>query len=506
MKTKRIICLLLTVILTMSALLLLSACGGNLNYMKADLGKYIELSEEDYKNFNLEIDFDEVTFADADRKIMNLLYQNKSKEPKYNGADVLNIPISIGDKVWLYYRGYTTDSSGREYEIDGACNFFSGNAHALDIGSLGFIFGFEESLIGKNPADYPKLELRDDGSVKDGDVIYVTYEALLPSGETDSAKSKRIDLSRADTNLIYGNGFREFFVGKSIGEKLDAATFKHEMGDAVYYDIKVEYATSCESSPLTITAHFPHNYDEHSLRGKDVYFDVYIKHTNVYDVPEYNDSFVEQTLNFTEEQLMQYEGSTLAEKHRAYLFEEAKRANEEERAALTEEALWKHLREKVKIKKLPKNDVKVVYDEYYYEVMTYYEYYSSAYSSVDAFAAQYLKITDGTNWLDYIQKQSEDVITEKLMFYYIARREKLLPEGEIYQELYEEVVSEYLEYYSDEIYKEELDKITDQAEREKRLLEIREEMLDYYGKDYFAEMVYYDYAMDDIIKLGKINP
>ena len=67
------------------------------------------------------------------------------------------------------------------------------------------------------------------------------------------------------------------------------------------------------------------------------------------------------------------------------------------------------------------------------------------------------------------------------------------------------MVEDYLAYYVDNIYKTELEAIKTDEERAKRLAEIKKEMLAYYGKEYFEEIVYYDYALDDIMALATIK-
>lgn len=504
MKKRNIICIALSALLAFASVFSLAACSdADVNYIKDDLSEYIELAESDYKNFELNLKYDSVTEADVDRKIMGLLYENRDKEPQYRGANVMNLPITVGDTVHFYYRGYTVDAEGRQTDIKNSCNFFS-SIHLLDIGSLSFIKGIEESLIGKNPEDYPKLELKDAGSVCAGDVIYLTYRALLPDGSAREGEMERIDLSRDDVNTLYGEGFKEYFEGCTIGKKIDSTTFKFDTGSIVYYDMSVDYATSCEKNPLTIKAHFPHDYAEKSLRATDAYFDIYIKCINVYHTPEYDETFIKSTLKFTDEMLAEYPGDTLVKKHRAYLYAEAERENAEERRTVKEDAVWEYYADKVKVKKLPEAEVREVYDDYYYEINTLYSsYYSDSFPSVSAFAVQYLGLSSGENWLDYITEQAKAIVTERLMFYYIVRREGFLPSEEEYSRLYEENVNEYLSYYSKEIYGNELDKITDPVAKEARLLEIKGEMIDHYGEEYFAEMVYYDYALDDIIGFAK---
>ena len=517
----------IVIISAVAAVLVLAAVFGlvaviimqrDFDYMKDDLSKYIEISESDYKNYELTITLDEVTERDVERKIMSLLYQNRDKDPQYNGGNVTNLPISVGDKVHLYYRGYTVDENGRQSEVAGSSNIF-GNAAALEIGSLSFIPGFEESLIGINPKDFAKLELETTGNVQEGDIIYLTYSAMLPDGKTVQKVSERINLSESGIDDFYGIGFKDYFEGiknpdgktgspKEIGKKIsESVTFPYGAGSAVYFDMTVTHAQRAVQNILTVDAHFPADYQEKSLRGLDVKFDVYIKYINVYNTPEYNEKFITDTLKVTAEELSSYSGATLVEKHRDYLKALATEENEEARSTLTEEAMWEYYHSKVKVKKLPETDVNEIYKEYYNEtVATYEAYYSSAYDSVDKFAKDYYELSAGESWIDHITAKAEKVIVEKMMFYYIIRKENLVPQSDEFDTLYNEVVEEYLGYYADEIYKSELDAIKTEEERAKRLLEIKEEMLGYYGEEYFEEIVYYDYALDDIISFATINP
>ena len=66
-------------------------------------------------------------------------------------------------------------------------------------------------------------------------------------------------------------------------------------------------------------------------------------------------------------------------------------------------------------------------------------------------------------------------------------------------------MSEHLNYYLEEIYDDELAGLKTEAEREARIIEIKEEMMDYYGEEYFRELVYYEFAYDTVISFGKIE-
>lgn len=477
----------------------------DVNYIEDNLSLYISLSEKDYKGYTLEVLYDEMSESDVDRKIMSLRYQ-KRKGILNNGGNIINLnqPVNVGDTVKIFYRGYTKDANGVQTDFAGGCNF-TGSAHSLEIGSLGFIPGFEESIVGVKPNDYSKLSVKKTGTVSAGDVIYLSYKAMLPDGSSVTKSSERIDLSAGDVDARYGTGFAEFFNEATIGKKIsENKTFAMGTGSAVYFDMKVDYATSGEDNPLTINAYFPADYSEPTLRGKTVFFDVFFQEVIAYDTPEYNDTFITETLGISEETLSKYEGSTTVEKHRNML----KGAIEEEylsrKKPLVEDAVWEHLHEVVKVKKLPQNQVDDEYYKTYNEIEIAYSYYSSVYPSIDEFAVAYLGITDGTNWKDYMRKNAEGVIREKLIFYYIIREENMLPDAAEYEKRYNEIVQEYLDYHMEQTYKEELAAIKTEAERVKKIAEIKEEMLNFYGEEYFSEIVYYEYSLDAFLALANV--
>lgn len=118
-----------------------------------DLSAYVEVAESYYKNFDVEIKLNEVTELDVNNAIIQMLCANKDKTALEEGDGI----ISVGDVVNIFYKGYylETDGEGKETKVyfDGGSNI-GGNSYALEIGSGGFIPGFEYNMIGKNVADY----------------------------------------------------------------------------------------------------------------------------------------------------------------------------------------------------------------------------------------------------------------------------------------------------------------------------------------------------------------
>ena len=122
----------------------------SVDFLNDDLAEYVEIDEKHYKNYTVTVDPDRISTLDVENKIIQELCKHKSKE-SVKGDGV----ISVGDVAHIYYKGYYM-KNGEPYYFDGGCNMDSGKTHALEIGSGGFIPGFEYNLIGKNPADYTK--------------------------------------------------------------------------------------------------------------------------------------------------------------------------------------------------------------------------------------------------------------------------------------------------------------------------------------------------------------
>ena len=118
------------------------------NFLEDDLSDYIEISEEYYKNFDVLVDPGRVNMLEVENKIVQTLCSYKhQKEIEGDGV------ISVGDVVYIYYKGYYI-KDGEPYFFQGGDNTAESSPYALEIGSGGFILGFEYNLIGKNPKDY----------------------------------------------------------------------------------------------------------------------------------------------------------------------------------------------------------------------------------------------------------------------------------------------------------------------------------------------------------------
>ncbi len=481
--------------------------GKELDYMKDDISRYVTISEEFYKSYEIEVELLEFAEDDIDRKINKLLVDNKDKNARFDGASVHkpDYKLAVGDVANIWYSGYFMEDGVRK-SYSGMTNYTSSEAHALELGSGTFIKGFEEALIGMNlqTESFSKIS---SGTVSAGDVAYVSFKTIHADGKTSTSTSERIELGSSKTDEVYGKGFSAFLVGKAIGTAI-SDKFITKIGDddadTVYYEMKVDFVTQCEDKAIKINVTFPKDYESENLRGKAVVFDVFVTTAVLYNTPVWNDEFVTSKLKVSADELSQYEGANLAEKYRNKIRQELSDELEEKNNALKEEAMWKFFKEKAVKKSLPDNEVLKVYREYFDDVNRQFELYQSYYTSLDAFAREYFGLESGADWRAYIQSRAEDVIYEKLIFYYILQKDKLVPSDEEFNRLYEENMNEYMDYYK-ELYKEEIDKCETEEEREAKIAEIKKDMIEYYGEEYFVENTYYQYAVEILVSRAVVK-
>ena len=203
-----------------------------------------------------------------------------------------------------------------------------------------------------------------------------------------------------------------------------------------------------------------------------------------------------------DKELSKYDG-TIVEKHRAYLKDEVEAENASIREALIEDRMWEYYREHATVIKLPEDEVDEIFAEEYRQISDEYNmYFSSYYSSVEEYA---YNAYGYSNLKAELLSEAEIIITEKIIFYYIIREENLVPTDDKFDELYDKLVTNHLNYFLTDIYDDELASLKTEAEREARILEIKEEMMDYYGDEYFTELVYYEYAYDTVKAFATIK-
>ena len=486
----------------------LASCGdGQIDLLSDDLSKYVSISEADYKSFTVDSPQREYSESDLQRKINQILVKNKSTKPLHDGLGTRNIEISLGDEVSVYYRGYTVDENGVQTPVDGSCNFTT-SATTLVIGSGNFIPGFEEGLIGKVPSDYGDFFPIGSGKPTTDNVVYLTYYCFSESFNKN-VSYERLDLSRTDIDAEYGTGFTELLLSSEIGKDLGAQTFTLGNGSIGYQGLKIEFATDCESAPITVDAKFPENYEDAELRGLEVKFDVFVKYSIIYDTDEFDATFIKDRLGVKESDLTAYQGADIVEKYKNKLRDEVKAEIEKANVEIKTEAMWEHYLKKATFKELPQNEIDTCYNNFYNEVNSAYNSNTDNYKSIDEVAVPYLNyyydlgLSSGDDWRAALQRYSEEIVKKELIFYYLIRKENFFPNDSEYQTLYDEVYEERVQYHLNQ---QSADLSTLDKEAYAAYVEdLRADVKEYYGDSYFRESVYYRFGISKLALYAKIS-
>ena len=478
-----------------------------IDYNTANLKKYISISADDYKSFSVLLDLDRLVDENGNdtaaltraiqAKILKLQYDNRTATNSKENDDVV---ISVGDTANIYYYGYTLDDNGNKVPFTGGSNL-SGSVTSLGIGSGNFIPGFEAALVGVDTGDYRTLTKRSTGVVNDGNIITFTYTLVTFDGSAEMNKTATVDLSE-DVDATWGNGFEAFVLGATVGEKITGDLVVTRVGEDgvsrsdVYSDITVNSVVEfSEGETLTIDATFPRPYTKNpELSGKSVKFDVYFDGVIVYNTPDFDETFITETLKVTAEDLADYEGASLVEKYTAKIRADLLKEHETKVNEAIDIAMWDHYLSVVKVKKLPKAEVKYFYNQQMNEINSYYETYSSYYTKFADAACDALQIPKGSDWQAAAQQLAEQSVIEKLIFYYIARTEGLIPDADEQAVLYEEFLQEMTDAYLKQAQVNREDFKTEEEYNEK-VEYYRDLVLTNFGSAYINESVVYEQVM-----------
>lgn len=501
---------------------------------KSNMADYIYISPEDYKNIDVNMLVNIPGDHEIDLAIMKLLYNNRKdfetddlngdgiEDDKYHAKEnVKNQTIKLGDTANIFYRGYYINDDGDKIYFDGGCNFASSSASSdkptsLGIGSGSMIDGIETGLIGKNMKDYATLQRISSGDkVKEGDIVYISYDSILYSGTSKKNQYALVDLSDPKLSEKWGEGFAKYLLGKDVGVEIKdpyLVTNKGENGTEetdIYSSVTVEKIiriNATENRPvLVVDAQFPLNYKSEELAGKDAKFEIFIMTTQLYSTPEFNDEFITETLKVTAEDLADYEGDTLTDKYRAKILEEKMEEHDEVIYNTFALAMWEKYTEKVVVKKYPMGSIKRQYDAVVAEIESFYNYYKSSYGftsikdAAEIYLESYYGVTGFTDWQAAVEEQAKLALKRMMTLYYIADECNFKPNDEEFKAAYDKEYNETFESYLENLdcTPEEFDTT---EEYEKKKAEHKIDFDEYYDEDYFTETVYYDYAVDKILE------
>lgn len=493
-----------------SGLTLKNMFGGkdeDLDFINDSLDRYINIKESDYKNYEIEIPIARPGEAELKNEINKLIAANRAEPLSTKDTYTTSVPIKVGNDIRISYLGYQLDDAGRKLLVSGASNYESANTEldrfTVGLNSTVFGIGFEEALVGKMP-NGALTSVRGYGNVvSPHEVIYATVSFVLGSGLVYDEVDVCIDPRAEDFERCWGIGFYEILVleypglGQIYPTGNSYRTFELEGGgDITYTSLKVNYISSATVAPITVESYFGSDYTLEGLRNEKVYFDVYVKDTVEYNVPEFDESFITEKLKHTETSLSGFEGEGLVEKCKSYYMQ---RLNDNYKAACqsyAEDAIWKMLKSNVKVTMYPQNEVDRIYigivEDYSIELAEA-NAAGAGYTSLDEYMAEVLGLEEGAEWTSVLLESVKETVKERLIVYAVLKEEGILPVGEAFDKIYEEELKKDYEYA----------KSVNPGQFE-TLEAFREYIENERGEEY-KHSVYYYYATEKFLELATLK-
>ncbi len=473
------------------------------DYLGADLSKYITLSPELYKNTTVTLSTEYlVDDALVQKYIDDECFKNRQK--LHAGSSLRDRAIAYGDSAFIYYTGYINgeifeggsnadDESPYELVV-GSGAFFPGVEDALIgvipestgkdnpfIVNVNFPENYEDSsLAGKAVAfhiwveytiqyvipefnsEFVKDVLKFEGTADEykanvkaelGDDALVQqyierkcFENRKPAGQGEIFTHRPIN--HGDSAYIYYTGYLDgvaFEGGSNADDKysyelvIGSGSFIPGFEDAL---IGLIPSQTSKENPHKINLTFPEDYSHVDLAGKDVVFHVWVEYTIQYSIPEFNDTYVHETLKFS--------GSTeeYREDVRTKLETASKDAAEEEAVS----AIMSQLIEKATVIEYPEQSVEYWYyqylDQFEYYMQYYSYYYGYTFNNLDEFVSLYMGLEEGADPGAAVVSLAKEVVRNNLIYYTIAKQEGLSISDEEYKEGLAALVIYYNDYYA----------------------------------------------------------
>ncbi|MBR2339240.1 MAG: hypothetical protein IKA74_00220 [Clostridia bacterium] len=282
-KFTRILSLALVMVMAVCAL---ASCSDTVDYESDDLGEYITLSDADLRNIALSLTQRGKT---ADEYINDLLFANR----KYTKNTDEEAVIGMGDMVDIYYyvtvdgedyidaldgmAGYNYDSSGNPVPVYASgTNMPQSTPSSVYLGANTVSELLEKKL---GSGDYKlgdfkdtKREIKTEGTVAVGDIVYVTYTESYKTNNT-TTKSDTYSYKRI---VVPAEGEYSELVGKEIGKTFEFKRTKEKAGAnrEVTYSGTVNFKSTEAFKDIEIS--FPEDYSIPALKGKTATFHVIV--------------------------------------------------------------------------------------------------------------------------------------------------------------------------------------------------------------------------------------
>ena len=299
------------------------------------------------------------------------------------------------------------------------------------------------------------IELETDYSVNDKEIneyidLLLFNKKTKTNGDTKITKEA---IKRGDTAYIFYKGViynpvKEAYEEFEGGSNMDGTSpYALSIGSGSFIDgfedalIGVIPSETGPEDMLEIPLKFPIDYHESTLAGKEVIFYVYVSWVIQYDIPEYNEKFIKETLKF------EAKTDDVIGEHKQSIREslEAEFASAKDQAI--EYAIWEKLYNNATILVYPESEVNFFYNSYYSDLesaRTMYAYYGYSFNSMDEFCRWYLGLAADADWKAVVMDQAKQAVAQTLIYHAVADACGIT----VTDEQFNNMVQQYVDYYA----------------------------------------------------------
>ncbi len=318
---------------------------------------------------------------------------------------------------------------------------------------------FDEYInLDKSVYENMTVEIEGDYTVSD-EMVDDYISRLLFSKKTKKNGDEKVDdepIKRGDTAYIFYRGemldeesgkYKEFDGGSNM---TDTSPYALSIGSNSFIDgfedalIGVVPSETGPKKMLKLDLKFPDDYRETSLAGKDVVFYVYVSWVIQYEIPEYNEKFIKETLKYKTET----EGEAVVAEHKEHIRKTLQDEFDASKNQLVEQKIWGTLYDKAEILQYPESELTFYYNSYYEdleETMAMYNYYYGyGFTKIEEFARWYFGLEEGGDWEAELEKQAKQSIAQALIYHFIAAENGI----EVSEEDFNKMVQSYIDYFA----------------------------------------------------------
>lgn len=306
----------------------------------------------------------------------------------------------------------------------------------------------EYAYIDKNLYSNLAVELSSDYVIDEKDVqTYIDARRLenktAVNGDTQVTDQP---IQKGDAAFIYYKGFLdgEEFEGGSNWD--DEKPFELVIGSGSFIPgfedglIGLIPANTSRETPFSLDVTFPENYYE-NLAGKAVVFHVYVAYSVQYQLPDYNEAFITETLEYTPS------GSNIKEEFEEHILTQLKAEMKSYEKSEILNQIWEQILAETQILVYPEEEIEYYYNSYlsqYEYYMNYYSYLGYNFKTLDEFVVAYLGLEEGADWKAETRESCKIDVAQNLAFHYIAQKESITVTDADYQTS----VQYYVDFYT----------------------------------------------------------